>query len=152
MVHRDLKPENILLDDDLSLKITDFGISAIKESPNSKTNADVIGSFPYAAPELNDAHKLHDEKADIFSAGIMYYEICTCHQRKCKVKEFSRCIRTAIQSCDAVLKGTGLMDEFSGNILLLKMMLHHDDAKRPSATEILAILSGTNTTEAFERN
>lgn len=160
VVHHDLKPENILMDDDLSLKIADYGIAAIKDSPNSKIDAGTIGSFPYAAPELNDAHKFHDEKADIFSSGIIYFEMCTSYQRKRKVVEFSRCIRRAIRSwepwvefdLDAVLKETDLLDEFSGNFLLLKMMLHPDDAKRPSATEILAILSGTNTAESFERN
>lgn len=91
-------------DDDLSLKIADYGIAAIKDLPNSKLDPDNIGSFPYAAPELNDAHELHDEKADIFSCGIIYFEMCTLYPRKRKAEEFSRCVRRVIASWAPWLK------------------------------------------------
>uniref|UniRef100_J3M2R0 Protein kinase domain-containing protein n=1 Tax=Oryza brachyantha TaxID=4533 RepID=J3M2R0_ORYBR len=75
VVHRDIKPGNILIEDDLTIKITDFGIAKVKQQPNMSFAPGVYGSFPYSAPEINNMDKRHDEKVDMFSAGMIYGEL-----------------------------------------------------------------------------
>jgi len=74
LIHRDLKPENILLDESLNVKLCDFGWSAQK----SKTRMTFCGTYEYMAPEIF-AHKRYDEKIDIWSLGILLYELIHGH-------------------------------------------------------------------------
>ncbi|XP_047046176.1 interferon-induced, double-stranded RNA-activated protein kinase-like [Lolium rigidum] len=152
IVHHDLKPDNILVDDNQRIMISDFGTAKKKESPNSMLQPGVIGSLPYSAPEVTNFHESHDEKADIFSAGIICYElyIPTVAHREQKVKEMSRRIRQAMALCppwidfdlDSALDGTNLLDEWTGDYSLLKLMLKPNGSERPSASDILARLPG----------
>lgn len=82
VVHRDIKPENILLDKRGQVKIADFGIAKII-NPNSPgttnlTNAqDRIGTPHYMAPEQVESSKSVDHRADIYSLGVVFYELLT---------------------------------------------------------------------------
>jgi serine/threonine protein kinase len=81
VVHRDIKPENILLDQKGRVKIADFGIAKVLDQPAQDialTGArDVMGTAPYMAPEqLEDPHHV-DHRADIFSLGVVFYELLT---------------------------------------------------------------------------
>jgi HEAT repeat protein/tRNA A-37 threonylcarbamoyl transferase component Bud32 len=76
IIHRDLKPANLLIDDDGLLKIVDFGVAAAAGSGDAgltKTGY-VIGSPKYMAPEQILGKKV-DERADIYSLGIIFYEM-----------------------------------------------------------------------------
>ena len=81
IVHRDIKPENILLDKKGRVKITDFGIAKIlgvTAEKGSLTGAkDVIGTPHYMAPEQIEHPALVDHRADIFSLGVVFYEMLT---------------------------------------------------------------------------
>ena len=78
IVHRDIKPENLLLDKRGRVKITDFGIAKIMgvtEGKVSLTGAkDVMGTPHYMAPEQILGKKV-DERADIYSLGVILYEM-----------------------------------------------------------------------------
>ncbi|GAB5401869.1 MAG: serine/threonine-protein kinase [Aureliella sp.] len=81
VVHRDIKPENILLSLDGSVKIADFGLSRIVggESQQSALTAthQVMGTPRYMAPEqMEGAHSV-DHRADIYSLGVVIYEMLT---------------------------------------------------------------------------
>jgi len=78
IVHRDLKPANILIDDSGFLKVVDFGVAAAhKEGDTQLTKTGyVIGSPKYMAPEQILGKKV-DERADIYSLGIILYEMLT---------------------------------------------------------------------------
>lgn len=70
--HRDLKPENILITKDKDLKIADFGMAALHQSPSHKLKTS-CGSPHYAAPELIRGVNYRGDKVDIWSMGIILY-------------------------------------------------------------------------------
>jgi len=78
IVHRDLKPANILINNEGLLKIVDFGVAAAqKEGDTQLTKTGyVIGSPKYMAPEQILGKKV-DERADIYSVGVIMYEMVT---------------------------------------------------------------------------
>ena len=78
VIHRDLKPANILVNDEGLLKIVDFGVAAAASSGDTQLTKTgyVIGSPKYMAPEQILGKKV-DEKADIYSVGVIMYEMVT---------------------------------------------------------------------------
>jgi len=71
IVHRDLKPENLLLDEDLNVKIADFGLSNIMTDGNFlKTSC---GSPNYAAPEVISGKLYAGPEVDVWSCGVILY-------------------------------------------------------------------------------
>lgn len=78
VIHRDLKPANILVNDEGLLKIVDFGVAAAASSGDTQLTKTgyVIGSPKYMAPEQILGKKV-DEAADIYSVGVIMYEMVT---------------------------------------------------------------------------
>jgi HEAT repeat protein/tRNA A-37 threonylcarbamoyl transferase component Bud32 len=76
IIHRDLKPANILIDDTGLLKIVDFGVAAAAKSGDTQLTKTgyVIGSPKYMAPEQILGKKV-DERADVYSLGVIMYEM-----------------------------------------------------------------------------
>lgn len=76
IIHRDIKPENIMLLDDDKIKLMDFGLSkALDDSALTKAGA-IIGTFAYISPEQCLGEQV-DARADIYSLGVMFYELLT---------------------------------------------------------------------------
>jgi len=75
VIHRDLKPENILFDNQNNVKIADFGLSE-EFIPGVKLDT-YCGSPEYMAPELFQGHKFDGPKVDVWSLGVMLYEMIT---------------------------------------------------------------------------
>ena len=76
IIHRDLKPQNIMIKEDGSIKITDFGIAmALNSTQLTQTNS-VMGSVHYLPPEQASG-KGSTIRSDIYSMGILFYEILT---------------------------------------------------------------------------
>lgn len=78
VIHRDLKPANILVNEDGLLKIVDFGVAAAASSGDTQLTKTgyVIGSPKYMAPEQILGKKV-DETADVYSIGVIMYEMTT---------------------------------------------------------------------------
>ena len=80
IVHRDIKPQNILVDRGGEVKVADFGIARLKASDNTKLDPDgsALGSVHYLSPEQAQG-EVADEQSDLYSAGIVLYEMLTGH-------------------------------------------------------------------------
>jgi tRNA A-37 threonylcarbamoyl transferase component Bud32 len=81
IVHRDIKPENILIDKRGRLKIADFGLAKLlRRSRNEFTltgSRQVMGTLDYMAPEQRTTPQAVDHRADIYSLGVVFYEMLT---------------------------------------------------------------------------
>ncbi len=75
VVHRDIKPQNMMLLSDGTIKVTDFGIARFSNSTRTMTEQ-AIGSVHYIAPEQAKGD-ITDGKTDIYSIGVMMYEMLT---------------------------------------------------------------------------
>jgi tRNA A-37 threonylcarbamoyl transferase component Bud32 len=81
VVHRDIKPENVLLDRAGNVKIADFGLAKlVQRAPVDLTltrAGQVMGTLQYMAPEQYKAPDSVDHRADIYSLGVVFYEMLT---------------------------------------------------------------------------
>jgi len=72
VVHRDLKLENILVDDNLNLKIADFGFATYKKIDRLKSYR---GTMTYMAPEIKEGKTYNGKEVDMFSTGVILFII-----------------------------------------------------------------------------
>lgn len=87
IVHRDIKPENLLLDKSGRIKIADFGVAKMLGAVNGGVTAEsvgpegatktVLGTPGYSAPEQRTDPQRVDNRADIYSLGVVFYEMLT---------------------------------------------------------------------------
>lgn len=70
VAHRDLKLENLLVDENLNLKVADFGFA---KNENVKQLKSYKGTHTYMAPEIREAKVYNGKKVDIFSAGVILF-------------------------------------------------------------------------------
>jgi serine/threonine-protein kinase len=76
VLHRDVKPENIMVRDDGRLKLMDFGIAQVIDTQRMTVTGQLLGSPAYMSPEHVEGKPL-DFRTDIFSVGILLYQLAT---------------------------------------------------------------------------
>ena len=82
IVHRDIKPQNILVDSQGIVKVADFGIARMKARQTTRmpdaNSSSALGSVHYISPEQASG-EVADEKSDLYSVGVVLYEMLTGH-------------------------------------------------------------------------
>ena len=132
IVHRDIKLQNLFLDDNFNVKIGDFNISAVINDNAAKKFADkeeqvenlmntntTLGSPLYQAPEIGK--RIYDQKVDIYSMGVSFYELCFGHVPNNKKFDFND-------------------DGFYSKEIkeFIRAMIDEDENKRPTCNEAMA--------------
>jgi predicted Ser/Thr protein kinase len=108
VVHRDIKPENILLDKKGRVKIADFGIAKMVGVPAGQVSLtgvqDVMGTPHYMAPEQVEKPRTVDHRADIYSLGVVFYEMLTGELPLGKFAPPSRKVQMDVRLDEVVLR------------------------------------------------
>jgi len=136
VAHRDLKLENLLVDENLNLKVADFGFA---KNENVKQLKSYKGTHTYMAPEIREAKFYNGKKVDIFSAGVILFILTQGIFPFQAAKKEDHYYKMIIKGDKAsYFKATGSQDlspEFKD---LFFRMCAYDPKKRISAVEIRA--------------
>src|SRR4051812_32238655 len=107
VLHRDIKPENILLDSKGRLKIADFGIAKLVGEPRAEASltasGSTLGTPHYMAPEQIERPGAVDHRADIYSLGVVFYEMLTGELPLGKFQPPSQKVHIDVRLDDVVL-------------------------------------------------
>ncbi|MDA0161995.1 PASTA domain-containing protein [Solirubrobacter ginsenosidimutans] len=76
IVHRDVKPQNVIVDADGQAKVADFGIARAGETSEMTQTGAIVGTMQYLSPEQAEGRPV-DRRADLYSAGVVLYELLT---------------------------------------------------------------------------
>jgi serine/threonine protein kinase len=129
VVHRDIKPENLLLDTEGRLKIADFGVARLLDStvPHDEagepqaaglTQEGVLGTPQYMAPEQSAQPSLVDHRADIYSLGVVLYELLTGELPEAKLEPPSQKVQLDVRLDHLVLRALNRHPELRYNSAL----------------------------------
>ncbi|KAG8076557.1 hypothetical protein GUJ93_ZPchr0006g43086 [Zizania palustris] len=133
IIHRDLKTANLLMDENKVVKVADFGVSRVKDQSGVMTAE--TGTYRWMAPEVIE-HKPYDHKADVFSFGIVLWELLTG-----KIPyEYLTPLQAAIGVVQKGIRPTIPKDTHPNLAELLQKCWHADPAERPGFSQILEIL------------
>ena len=143
IVHRDIKPQNIMVLRDGSVKVADFGIACLSDSAETLTQ-EALGSVHYISPEQAKGDRI-DARSDIYSAGVVLYELLTNRLPF----EGDSAVSVAIQHLSSVpLSPREINPEVPEalELICMKAMACDIDRRYASADEMLADL------EEFRKN
>ena len=143
IIHRDIKPQNIMVMRDGSVKVADFGIACLENAAQTLTQ-EALGSVHYISPEQARGDRI-DARSDIYSAGVVLYEMLTGRLPF----EGDSAVSVAIQHLSSIpLAPREINREIPEQLELIcmKAMAPDPDRRYPSADAMIADL------EAFRKN
>ncbi|KAK1312830.1 putative leucine-rich repeat receptor-like protein kinase [Acorus calamus] len=167
IIHRDVKTSNILLDENLTAKVADFGLSKlVSDSEKGHVSTQVKGTLGYLDPEYYMTQQLTD-KSDVYSFGVVMLELITAKQPIEKGKYIVREVKIALNKNDEDHYGlTEIMDPtirsatnligFGRFVELAMQCVEESAADRPTMSELVKEIEtilqndgiNTNTTSA----
>ncbi|KAD3068957.1 hypothetical protein E3N88_36837 [Mikania micrantha] len=158
IIHRDIKSTNILLDENLTAKVADFGLSKlVSDSDKGHVSTQVKGTLGYLDPEYYMTQQLTD-KSDVYSFGVVLLELVTGKQPILKGKYIVREVKLAIDKTDEEeyglrelldpnLKDSGFLTGFKRFIQLAMQCVEESAADRPTMSDIVKVLENILKTE-----
>ncbi|KAG8649993.1 hypothetical protein MANES_08G165600v8 [Manihot esculenta] len=148
IIHRDVKSSNILLDENLTAKVADFGLSKlVSDSTKGHVSTQVKGTLGYLDPEYYMTQQL-TEKSDVYSFGVVMLELVTAKQPIEKGKYIVREVRTAMdkndeEHCglkeimDPTIRNSGNLVGFERFLELAMQCVEESAAERPTMSEVV---------------
>ena len=158
VIHRDIKPANLLMDNNMTIKLGDFGVSAVKINENDEStqykNANynfskaadelqyhgtVVGTKPYMAKELIEENE-YDQKVDVYAMGVSFFEMCYYHLPK-KVKRKRDAYGNISYVFVKIEKPEDANVHYSNELLnIINLMLEEDKEKRQTSKYFLDLI------------
>ncbi|XP_073142230.1 leucine-rich repeat receptor protein kinase HPCA1 isoform X2 [Henckelia pumila] len=151
IIHRDVKSTNILLDENLTAKVADFGLSKlVSETSKGHVSTQVKGTLGYLDPEYYMTQQL-TEKSDVYSFGVVMLELISAKQPIEKGKYIVREIRTAMdkhdeshyglrEMMDPTIRNTPNLIGFSIFVDLAMQCVEESGSDRPTMNEVVKTL------------
>ena len=156
VIHRDIKPANLLMDNNMTIKLGDFGVSAVKikdegnqylngkynpfkNKKNMQYGKTFVGTKDYMAKEIIEENE-YDQKVDVYSMGVSFYEMCYFHipKRVFRGQDFNG---NPIFNFVKVEKEEDKDVHYSQALLnIINLMLEEDKERRKTSEEIFNLI------------
>ncbi|MER6971760.1 protein kinase [Nocardioides sp. NPDC000445] len=148
IVHRDIKPSNLVYDSDRRIRIVDFGIAQLARLGDQRLTSthDVVGSLGYLSPERGSGGEV-GPPSDIYSLGCVFYEMLTGRTPYSGGAPATMVYQHAtapIPPVSGVVQVPKIIDD------LVAMMMAKDPEQRPSAQDVVAVLTGSGPLPVFD--